>query len=77
MFTILDQGATNLSLQLVVKKKQTIIFSGYKISTVGQFYSTGTVIRTTVVRMLEFEKEYICTKCRTIFTEKVLMSHYE
>ena len=34
-------------------------------------FSPGTVIRTTVVRMLEYEKEFICTKCRNIFTEKV------
>ncbi|XP_063400645.1 DNA helicase MCM9-like [Mytilus trossulus] len=29
---------------------------------------TGTVIRTTVMKMLEYEKEYICAKCRSIFT---------
>ncbi|CAC5391947.1 MCM9 [Mytilus coruscus] len=29
---------------------------------------TGTVIRTTIMKMLEYEKEYICAKCRSIFT---------
>ncbi|XP_076114309.1 uncharacterized protein LOC143082499 isoform X1 [Mytilus galloprovincialis] len=29
---------------------------------------TGTVIRTTVMKMLEYEKDYICAKCRSIFT---------
>ncbi|VDI71352.1 DNA helicase MCM9 [Mytilus galloprovincialis] len=33
---------------------------------------TGTVIRTTVMKMLEYEKDYICAKCRSIFTVEVL-----
>ncbi|BFZ04942.1 hypothetical protein BsWGS_07980 [Bradybaena similaris] len=37
----------------------------------GSFLSvTGTVIRTTLIRMLEYEKKYICTKCRTTVTAK-------
>ncbi|CAG5132668.1 unnamed protein product, partial [Candidula unifasciata] len=37
----------------------------------GSFLSvTGTVIRTALIRMLEYEKEYICAKCRTTLTAK-------
>ncbi|KAJ8298755.1 hypothetical protein KUTeg_022815, partial [Tegillarca granosa] len=40
-----------------------------KTSDVGNFLAiTGTVIRTTLMRMLEFEKEFICTKCRNVLT---------
>uniref|UniRef100_A0AAQ5YKQ4 DNA helicase MCM9 n=1 Tax=Amphiprion ocellaris TaxID=80972 RepID=A0AAQ5YKQ4_AMPOC len=36
---------------------------------VGHFLSvTGTVIRTSVAKVLEFERDYICTKCRHVFT---------
>ncbi|XP_034756409.1 DNA helicase MCM9 isoform X2 [Etheostoma cragini] len=36
---------------------------------VGHFLSvTGTVIRTSVAKVLEYEREYMCTKCRHIFT---------
>ncbi|XP_041367833.1 DNA helicase MCM9-like isoform X2 [Gigantopelta aegis] len=39
-----------------------------RTSDIGAFLSvTGTVIRTTVVRLLEYEKEYVCTKCRNVF----------
>ncbi|XP_067655195.1 DNA helicase MCM9-like [Haliotis asinina] len=42
-----------------------------RTSDVGSFLSvTGTVIRATVVRILEYEKEFICTKCRTVFNVK-------
>ncbi|XP_046559638.1 LOW QUALITY PROTEIN: DNA helicase MCM9-like [Haliotis rubra] len=42
-----------------------------RTSDVGSFLSvTGTVIRATVVRILEYEKEFICTKCRTVFSVK-------
>ncbi|OWF35387.1 DNA helicase MCM9-like isoform X2 [Mizuhopecten yessoensis] len=40
-----------------------------RTSDVGSFLSiSGTVIRTTVMKMLEFEKEYICTKCRSVIS---------
>ncbi|XP_022073592.1 DNA helicase MCM9 isoform X2 [Acanthochromis polyacanthus] len=36
---------------------------------VGHFLSvTGTVIRTSAAKVLEFERDYICTKCRHVFT---------
>ncbi|KAF1376266.1 hypothetical protein PFLUV_G00209060 [Perca fluviatilis] len=36
---------------------------------VGHFLSvTGTVIRTSVAKVLEYERDYMCTKCRHIFT---------
>ncbi|XP_069133672.1 LOW QUALITY PROTEIN: DNA helicase MCM9-like [Argopecten irradians] len=36
---------------------------------VGSFLSvSGTVIRTTVMKMLEFEKDYMCTKCRSVIS---------
>ncbi|XP_038126455.1 DNA helicase MCM9 [Cyprinodon tularosa] len=35
---------------------------------VGHFLSvTGTVIRTSVAKVLEFERDYICSKCRHVF----------
>jgi DNA helicase MCM9 len=37
---------------------------------------TGTVIRTTGVKMLEFEKLYICDKCKQIVTMKVRHSRF-
>ncbi|XP_060074064.1 DNA helicase MCM9-like [Ylistrum balloti] len=40
-----------------------------RTSDVGSFLSVnGTVIRTTVMKMLEFEKDYICTKCRSVIS---------
>ncbi|XP_078030228.1 DNA helicase MCM9 isoform X1 [Epinephelus lanceolatus] len=36
---------------------------------VGHFLSvTGTVIRTSVAKVLEYERDYMCTKCRHVFT---------
>ncbi|XP_075993373.1 DNA helicase MCM9 [Genypterus blacodes] len=36
---------------------------------VGHFLSvTGTIIRTSVAKVLEFERDYICSKCRHVFT---------
>ncbi|XP_077950090.1 DNA helicase MCM9 isoform X2 [Gasterosteus aculeatus] len=36
---------------------------------VGHFLSvTGTVIRTSVTKVLEYERDYMCTKCRHVFT---------
>nr|XP_046228947.1 DNA helicase MCM9 isoform X2 [Scatophagus argus] len=36
---------------------------------VGHFLSvTGTVIRTSVTKVLEYERDYVCTKCRHVFT---------
>ncbi|KAK3103220.1 hypothetical protein FSP39_017519 [Pinctada imbricata] len=44
---------------------------------VGCFLSIiGTVIRTTVVRMLEYEREYICTKCRNVFSVQADFEQY-
>ncbi|XP_071525523.1 uncharacterized protein [Panulirus ornatus] len=31
---------------------------------------SGTVVRTTAAKMLEYQKEFICTKCRHVFTVK-------
>ncbi|XP_013414481.1 DNA helicase MCM9 [Lingula anatina] len=40
-----------------------------KTSDVGSFLSvSGTVIRTSTVKLLEYEKEYMCTKCKHVFT---------
>ncbi|GLD65992.1 DNA helicase MCM9 [Lates japonicus] len=36
---------------------------------VGHFLSvTGTVIRTSIAKVLEYERDYMCTKCRHVFT---------
>ncbi|XP_061174591.1 DNA helicase MCM9-like [Saccostrea echinata] len=36
---------------------------------VGNFLAiTGTVIRTTVMKMLEYERDFLCTKCRNVCT---------
>ncbi|XP_068609856.1 DNA helicase MCM9 [Brachionichthys hirsutus] len=36
---------------------------------IGRFLSvTGTVIRTSVTKVLEYEREFICTKCHHVFT---------
>ncbi|KAJ8270725.1 hypothetical protein GJAV_G00118550 [Gymnothorax javanicus] len=38
---------------------------------VGHFLSvTGTVIRTSVPKVLEFERDYMCAKCRHVFTSQ-------
>ncbi|KAM9703343.1 DNA helicase MCM9 [Menidia menidia] len=38
---------------------------------VGHFLSvTGTIIRTSVAKVLEYERDYMCTKCRHVFTEQ-------
>ncbi|KAI1897496.1 hypothetical protein AGOR_G00083870 [Albula goreensis] len=38
---------------------------------VGHFLSvTGTVIRTSVAKVLEFERDYMCNKCRHVFSTK-------
>ncbi|ESO91569.1 hypothetical protein LOTGIDRAFT_121966, partial [Lottia gigantea] len=48
-----------------------------KTADVGNFLSiTGTVIRTTLVRVLEFEKEFSCNKCRTLVTARVDFERY-
>ncbi|XP_061560128.1 DNA helicase MCM9 isoform X2 [Phycodurus eques] len=42
---------------------------------VGHFLSvTGTVIRTSVAKVLEYERDYMCTKCRHVF---VLQADFE
>ncbi|KAM5325570.1 DNA helicase MCM9 isoform 2-T2 [Glossophaga mutica] len=42
-----------------------------KTKDVGHFLSvTGTVIRTSLVKILEFEREYMCNKCKHVFTVK-------
>lgn len=38
---------------------------------VGHFLSiTGTVIRTSLVKVLEFEQDFMCNKCKHVLTEK-------
>ena len=32
---------------------------------------TGTVIRTTLVKMLEFEKDFMCARCKHVFSVQV------
>lgn len=40
-----------------------------KARDVGHFLSvTGTVIRTSVTKVLEFERDYMCNKCRHVFS---------
>ncbi|VFV25040.1 dna replication licensing factor, partial [Lynx pardinus] len=42
-----------------------------KTKDVGHFLSvTGTVIRTSVVKILEFERDYMCNKCKHVFVVK-------
>nr|XP_045014044.1 DNA helicase MCM9 isoform X2 [Jaculus jaculus] len=44
---------------------------------VGHFLSvTGTVIRTSVVKVLEFERDYMCTKCKHSFVVKADFEQY-
>ncbi|XP_054425857.1 DNA helicase MCM9 isoform X2 [Pteronotus mesoamericanus] len=48
-----------------------------KTKDVGHFLSvTGTVIRTSLVKILEFEREYMCNKCKHVFTVKADLEQY-
>lgn len=48
-----------------------------KTKDVGHFLSvTGTVIRTSLVKILEFERDYICTKCKHMFVVKADFEQY-
>ncbi|XP_015714169.1 DNA helicase MCM9 [Coturnix japonica] len=48
-----------------------------KTRDVGHFLSvTGTVIRTSLVKVLEFERSYICNKCKHIFVAKADFEQY-
>ncbi|XP_077994349.1 uncharacterized protein LOC144448073 [Glandiceps talaboti] len=48
-----------------------------KTSDISKFLSiTGTVIRTTSVKLLEFEKEFICGKCKHVFTVQADFEQY-
>ncbi|KAK2856603.1 hypothetical protein Q5P01_005338 [Channa striata] len=43
----------------------------------GHFLSvTGTVIRTSVAKVLEYERDYMCAKCRHVFTVKADFDQY-
>ncbi|XP_012594574.1 DNA helicase MCM9 [Microcebus murinus] len=44
---------------------------------VGHFLSvTGTVIRTSLVKVLEFERDYMCNKCKHVFVVKADFEQY-
>ncbi|XP_052801933.1 DNA helicase MCM9-like [Mya arenaria] len=48
-----------------------------KTSDIGNFLAlTGTVIRTTVVKVLEYERDYICAKCKAVITQKADVEQY-
>ncbi|KAM9382180.1 LOW QUALITY PROTEIN: DNA helicase MCM9 [Phaethornis superciliosus] len=48
-----------------------------KTKDVGHFLSvTGTVIRTSLVKVLEFERSYICNKCKHVFVIKADFEQY-
>ncbi|XP_027705637.1 DNA helicase MCM9-like, partial [Vombatus ursinus] len=49
-----------------------------KTKDVGHFLSvTGTVIRTSMVKVLEYERDYMCNKCKHIFVVKAdFEQHY-
>lgn len=48
-----------------------------KTRDVGHFLSvTGTVIRTSLVKVLEFERSYICNKCKHVFVAKADFEQY-
>ncbi|KFP03623.1 DNA helicase MCM9, partial [Calypte anna] len=48
-----------------------------KTRDVGHFLSvTGTVIRTSLVKVLEFERSYICNKCKHVFVIKADFEQY-
>lgn len=43
----------------------------------GHFLSvTGTVIRTSVAKVLEYEKDYMCSKCRHVFSLQADFEQY-
>nr|XP_033793111.1 DNA helicase MCM9 isoform X1 [Geotrypetes seraphini]XP_033793112.1 DNA helicase MCM9 isoform X1 [Geotrypetes seraphini]XP_033793113.1 DNA helicase MCM9 isoform X1 [Geotrypetes seraphini]XP_033793114.1 DNA helicase MCM9 isoform X1 [Geotrypetes seraphini]XP_033793115.1 DNA helicase MCM9 isoform X1 [Geotrypetes seraphini] len=48
-----------------------------KTRDVGRFLSvTGTVIRTSLVKVLEFERDYMCNKCKHVLTVKADFEQY-
>uniref|UniRef100_A0A8D2CP94 DNA helicase MCM9 n=1 Tax=Sciurus vulgaris TaxID=55149 RepID=A0A8D2CP94_SCIVU len=48
-----------------------------KTKDVGHFLSvTGTVIRTSLVKVLEFERDYMCNKCKHVFVVKADFEQY-
>ncbi|KAM7135659.1 DNA helicase MCM9 isoform 2-T2 [Molossus nigricans] len=48
-----------------------------KTKDVGHFLSvTGTVIRTSLVKILEFERDYMCNKCKHVFLVKADFEQY-
>lgn len=48
-----------------------------KTKDVGHFLSvTGTVIRTSLVKVLEFERDYMCSKCKHVFMVKADFEQY-
>ncbi|XP_029452280.1 DNA helicase MCM9 isoform X2 [Rhinatrema bivittatum] len=48
-----------------------------KTRDVGRFLSvTGTVIRTSLVKVLEFERDYMCSKCKHVLTVKADFEQY-
>ncbi|XP_015684587.1 DNA helicase MCM9 [Protobothrops mucrosquamatus] len=48
-----------------------------KTKDVGHFLSiTGTIIRTSLVKVLEFERDYMCNKCKHIFVVKADFEQY-
>ncbi|XP_077157101.1 DNA helicase MCM9 isoform X4 [Paroedura picta] len=48
-----------------------------KTKDVGHFLSvTGTVIRTSLVKVLEFERDYMCHKCKHVFVVKADFEQY-
>ncbi|XP_021096297.1 DNA helicase MCM9 isoform X3 [Heterocephalus glaber] len=48
-----------------------------KTKDVGHFLSvTGTVIRTSLAKVLEFERDYMCTKCQHVFAVKADFEQY-
>lgn len=48
-----------------------------KTKDVGHFLSvTGTVIRTSLVKILEFERDYMCNKCKHVFVVQADFEQY-
>ncbi|XP_072176158.1 uncharacterized protein [Diadema setosum] len=44
---------------------------------IGRFLSvSGTVIRTTLVKMLEFEKDFMCSRCKHVFSQQASVEKY-
>ncbi|XP_059150821.1 DNA helicase MCM9-like [Physella acuta] len=79
--TEIDKGGTQA--HMTVKKKVHVRVMSLPVcpelsrtslprtADVGNFLAvTGTVIRTTLIRVLEHEREYICSKCRTVTSAK-------